>query len=306
MRSRLRYPPRLAFPVGAALFSSCRRARAAAGAFAFAFGLLGTSSALAQGEPPPSEAPLTPLPALGPDDSPPPPPPAPAPSGPAATRAPALPKHAPRYSLWLGSRVGVLGFGGGFYGVAAIMNGGSPLSVTEWTTDIATPGPTLQADVGARLGRRFIPFAFYERAFLSPGSQFAGLTGASAYSDLFGLGLRFLAGDPDVAAFLTEFSIGERTVGVTANGQTYRMSGFEYFKLGLGAEIRLSSRLVLSPLASLSTGALTSTSGSVTFSTPGPDGATHPPYENGASIQDQRGYVMLSLTCGAHFDLLGK
>jgi hypothetical protein len=186
--------------------------------------------------------------------------------------------------------------------------GNPPTSTTEWTTQIVKPGATLEADVGVRLARRFTPFVFYERAVLGTGQRFAGDSGTSAYSELYGLGIRFTAGDVDTAGFLTEISIGQRTVGVNANGQSYRMSGFEYFKLGLGAEIRLSSLLVLSPLASLSTGTLTGTSGSIDFSTKGsaPDGITHPPYENGASIQDQRGYVMLSITCGAHFDLLGK
>jgi hypothetical protein len=213
------------------------------------------------------------------------------------------PKHAPRYSLWTGARFGFLGFGGGFYGVAV---GDPPTSTTEWTSQIVRPGPTVQADLGVRLGRRFTPFIFYERAVLASGHRFDGESGTSAYSELWGMGLRFSAGDVDNAAFLTEISIGERTVGVSANGQSYTMSGFEYFKLGLGAEIRLSSLLVLSPLASLSTGALTNTSGAVTFSAAGStDGVKQPPYQNGAPIQDQRGYVMLSLTCGAHFDLLG-
>jgi hypothetical protein len=179
--------------------------------------------------------------------------------------------------------------------------------MTEWTSNLVTPGPSLQADVGVRLGYRFTPFIFYERAILGPGSRFAGDGGGSAYSELYGLGLRFAAGNVDSAAFLTEISIGERTVGVSSNGQTFTMSGFEYFKLGFGAEIRLSSQLVLSPLASISTGSMTSTSGSVTFSQSGSaDGNKSPPFENGQSISDQRGYVMLSLTCGAHFDLLGK
>lgn len=171
-----------------------------------------------------------------------------------------------------------------------------------------TPGATFEADIGARLGKRFTPFAFYERAFLGAGSRFAGDSNASGYTELYGMGLRFAAGPVDTAAFLTEISIGERVVGVQANGQTYRMSGFEYFKLGLGAEIRLSSMLTISPLASLSTGTMTNTSGAVKFSAAGSaqDGVTQPPYENGQQIQDQRGYVMVSVTCGAHFDLLGK
>ncbi len=275
--------------------------------------LLGVSTAVAQDA-------LPPLPGSGPGGappvapppSPPPPPPAP-PSGdeslslPPPARPPPSElrgKHAPRLSLWTGARLGFLGFGGGFYGVTA---GNPPVSTTEWTTQIVKPGATLEADVGVRLARRFIPYVFYERAVLGVGARFAGDSGTSAYSELYGAGIRFTAGDVDTAGFLTEISIGQRTVGVNVNGQSYRMSGFEYFKLGLGAEIRLSSRLVLSPLASLSTGTLTGTSGAVSFSSAGSasDGVTHPPYENGASIQDQRGYVMLSLTCGAHFDLLG-
>ncbi len=254
------------------------------------------TSDAATSAPPPLELPPSP-----PPREPPPPPP---PSLVAPARPPKPPKHAPRYSLWTGARLGVLGFGGGFYG---IQTGSPPQESTEWTTQIATPGPALEADLGVRLGRRFTPFVFYERAFLGVGHRFDGDSGTSAYSELYGMGLRFAAGDVDNVAFLTEISIGERTVGVRANGQTYTMSGFEYFKLGLGTEIRLSSMLVLSPLASLSTGTLTSTSGAVTFSTAGSaDGTTHPPYENGAMIQDQRGYVMISVACGAHFDLLGK
>jgi hypothetical protein len=287
-------------------FAVARVALLAAGAFA----ATASFPSIARAQQP---ATLPPLPGSAPDEALPPPPPPPPPSatepplllGPASPPplAPVRPrgKHAPRYSLWTGARFGFLGFGGGFYGITV---GNS--STTEWTTQIVKPGPTLEADVGVRLGRRFIPFIFYERAVLGPGERFTGDSGATAYSELYGLGLRFTAGDVNTAGFLTEISIGERNVGVNANGQSYRMSGFEYFKLGLGAEIRISSLLVLSPLASLSTGTLTGTSGSVTFSSQGSrDGVTQPPYENGASIQDQRGYVMLSLTCGAHFDLLG-
>ena len=189
--------------------------------------------------PPPAPPPLPPEGAVldGPEGAPPPPPPPPV--------LPGKHKHAPRYSLWTGARFGVLGFGGGFYGI----QGGKPsVEMTEWTSNLVTPGPSLQADVGVRLGYRFAPFVFYERAILGPGSRFAGDGGGSAYSELYGLGLRFAAGNVDSAAFLTEISIGERVVGVSSNGQTFTMSGFEYFKLGFGAEIRLSSQLVLSPL----------------------------------------------------------
>jgi hypothetical protein len=65
---------------------------------------------------------------------------------------------------------------------------------------------------------------------------------------------------------------------------------------------------VLSPLLSISTGYMSDTQGSVNFSAQGSaaDGVKGPPYENGTQISDQRGYVTVSLSCGAHFDLLGK
>ncbi len=251
-----------------------------------------------------------------PDQPPPPPdqpPPPPAvydgyPPPPAIYYAPPPPPrpriHAPVYSLWTGARIGYMGFSGGFYGVPV---GNPVISATESTSQLVTPGPTIELDVGARLGRHYVPFIFYEHSFLQAGNRFAGEGNTSAYAELYGVGFRFTAGDPDRAGFLSEISIGERTVSVSAGGQTFKMSALEYFKLGLGAEIRLSTLFVLSPLASLSTGTMTDTSGSVTFSSAGSgDGNTHPPYQNGQQILDQRGYVMLSLTVGAHFDLFGK
>jgi hypothetical protein len=209
--------------------------------------------------------------------------------------------HAPRFSLWTGARLGYMGFGGGFYG--GTNNAGE---YTETTGNLVSPGPSLQLDVGVRLGRRYVPFVFYEHDFLRAGRRFAG-DDATAYSDFYGLGFRYTAGDVNSAGFLTELSIGYRNVSITDNGQTYTMTAFELFRLGLGAEIRLSTLVVLSPMISISTGSMTDTSGSVTFSKAGQgDGATAPAFVNGAEITDQRGYVTVSVACGAHFDVFGK
>ncbi len=209
--------------------------------------------------------------------------------------------HAPRFSLWTGARLGYMGFGGGFYG--GTNSGGE---YTETTGNLVSPGPSLQLDVGVRLGRRYVPFVFYEHDFLRAGRRFAG-DDATAYSDFYGIGFRYTAGDVNSAGFLTELSIGYRNVSITDNGQTYTMTAFELFRLGLGAEVRLSTLFVLSPMISISTGSMTDTSGSVNFSKQGQaDGATSPAFVNGAEITDQRGYVTVSVSCGAHFDVFGK
>jgi hypothetical protein len=241
-----------------------------------------------------------------PQYAPPPPPPyygAPPPPT-AYAEPPEPPTHAPKFSLWTGVRFGYLGFGGGFYGVVDHDN---PLGDTHTETagNLVSPGATMQLDVGARLGRRYVLFGFYEHSFLHPGHRFEGNPNASAYTELYGGGFRYTAGDVDTAGFLTELSIGERTVAVSDGSSTYKLQALEFFKLGLGAEIRLSTLFVLSPLASISTGAMTDTSGNVGFSN-AVDKNTTPRYHDGASIDDQRGYVMVSLTIGGHFDVFGK
>ncbi len=212
--------------------------------------------------------------------------------------------HAPRFSLWTGARLGYMGFGGAFYGG---YNTPSGSEYTETTGNLVTSGPSLQFDVGVRLDRRYIPFVFYERDFVRPGRRFDG-DSASAYSQFYGIGFRYTAGDANRAGFLSDLSIGYRTVAVTDSGMTYKMTAFELFRLGLGAEIRLSTLFVLSPLVSISTGYMSDTQGNVNFSAQGSaiDGVRSPPYTNGTSIGDQRGYLTVSLTCGAHFDLFGK
>jgi hypothetical protein len=207
---------------------------------------------------------------------------------------PEPPTHAPKFSLWTGARLGYLGFGGSFYGFQG---------ASETTGNLVKNGPTVELDVGARLGRRYVPFVFYEHAFLPAGHRFEGNSSASAYSELYGIGFRYTGGDVDSAGFLTEISIGQRTVAVSDGTNTYKLSALEFFKLGLGAEIRVSTLIALSPLISISTGAMTDASGVANYTNTG-DGVKHTP--GGSTVDDQRAYVMLSLTFGVHFDVFGK
>lgn len=247
------------------------------------------------GPPPMQPAPAQPAPV-----QPAPPPPvigvSPAPA-PYAYVEPEPPTHAPKYSLWLGARAGYLGFGYGFY-----IN---ELNDTETTGNFAGNGLTLEADVGARLGRRYVPYVFFEHGFMKQGHRFSG-TDASTSSDFYGVGFRYTAGDPDEVGFLTDLAIGVRKLTITNGSETYSMSGLEIFRLGLGAEIRLATTFTISPMLNVSSGAFSDTSGTVAFAPNQGDGLTRPTFRDGKNIDDSRAYVLLQLSVGGHFDLLGK
>jgi hypothetical protein len=291
------------------------RGFAALAGLVVAFAFVGTR-AVAQG------APLPPLPVTEPEPeappapqpAPPPPPPSvqpplvpgetiyvgpPPPPPPILVVRPVTPhKHAPMFSLWTGGRLGLLGFGGFFYT--------NQLGQGETTGNFITPGLSAEANVGARLGGHYTPYLFWEHGFVAAGHRFEGET-ASAATDFRGVGFRYSLGNVDSVAFLSDLAIGLRTISVTAGGSTYKMSAWEIFRFGLGAEIRLTTLVTLSPLAWVSGGTMNDTSGSVMYGPGGQgDGLTSPTYVNGQSINAQRSYVSVGVECGVHFDLFGK
>lgn len=206
--------------------------------------------------------------------------------------------HAPKFSLWVGGRLGIIGYGGNFYDNQA--------SNPETTGNFVRNGLSLEVDVGARLGKRYIPYVALELAGMPAGHRFEGAD-AKASTSFLGAGFRYLGGDVDSVAFASDLSFGIRTVQVTSGGETYKMSSLEILRLGLGAEIRISTLFTLSPMFTLSGGSMTDTDGTVAFSQAGSgDGITRPTYANGAQINRQRGYTVVGLGCGGHFDFFGK
>lgn len=238
----------------------------------------------AQGYPPPQQ------PYYYPQQPPPPvaPPPPPEPE-----------THAPKYSLWTGARLSYLGFGFSFYENER----GQP----ETTGNYLGNGIAPQIDIGARISYRYIPYLYWEHGFMGQGHRFDGSQARSS-TDFYGIGFRYVSGDVDSVAFLTDLSIGKRVVTVSNGTQSYSMSGIEFFRLGLGAEIRVATLFALTPLFSISSGALNDSEGDVAF-TCAPnctDGVNGPTYKNGQVIQSARAYVVLSLGLGIHFDIFGK
>lgn len=212
----------------------------------------------------------------------------------------AEPVHAPKYSLWLGGRLGVLLYGGGMY-----LN---PDTSQEKTSSFVSNGLALEADVGARISRRYIPYLALELGLVGPGSRFQG-TSATAGTSFLGIGFRFLAGDVSFVSFATDLSFGFRKFEVTNGNQTWTASSFEFLRLGLGADIRFTNYFTISPMVMLSGGTLSDTSGSVGFAGNQSDGATGTPdYVNHGQVPSnyQTNYFSITIGCGAHFDLFGS
>lgn len=211
---------------------------------------------------------------------------------------PELPTHAPKFSLWVGPRLSYMGFGFSFYR--------NPDGNTETTGNLLGNGMAPELDVGARISYRYVPYLFWEHGFMLAGHRFDGEQSASASTDFYGIGFRFLSGDADSVAFVSDIAIGKRVITLKNGGESYSMSGLEIFRLGLGAEIRVQTLFTIEPMISISTGSLNDSEGTVTFAPDQGDGSTSPPFKGGKTIDDSRQYVMLSVGVGVHFDFFGK
>jgi hypothetical protein len=277
-----------------------------------------TGTAIAQ-EPPPPPPPLPPLPPASepaPPLMPPPAPPRPAP--PEVVYAPPAPApygyappppgpmypvdyvHAPRYSLWLGGRLGLLGYWGGLYA--------DPSGFAETTGNFVTNGLAVEADIGARIARRYIPYLAVELGVVGPGHRFEQ-TSTTAGTSFVGIGLRLLAGDVNNVSFASDLSFGFRKLQVSNDSGTWSTTAFEFLRLGLGADVRLTNSFTISPMLTISGGTFTDTSGSIVFGPNQGDGLTGTPsYVNGGQIPtgSQTNYATFVLGCGAHFDLFGR
>lgn len=225
-----------------------------------------------------------------------------APPGSASMAVAAEPVHAPGYSLWLGGRLGLLLYGGSMYFNA---NTG----YDEKASAFVTNGLALEADVGARIAKRYIPYLALELGLVGPGNRFQGAgASASAGSSFLGVGFRFLAGNVNFVSFASDLSFGFRKFEVSNGNSTWTASAFEFLRLGLGADIRFTDYFTLSPMITLSGGSLTDTSGSVGFASGQSDGQTGtPPQVSNGQIPGpwQSSYYSIILGCGAHFDLFG-
>lgn len=211
------------------------------------------------------------------------------------------PVHAPKFSLWVGPRIGFIGFGGSFFESEPRRN--QPGS-SESTGNFVGSGMATEIDLGVRLAQRWVPYVFYEHGFMGQGHRFAG-SNARASTDSYGLGLRY--GGADRLGFISDLSIGQRIVRVSNGSETFTMTALEVFKLALGAELRGRSAYTIEATVSASGGSMSGSSGDVTYASAGSaDGRTHPVFKNGSLNRNSETYVVLGVGLGIHFDVFGK
>lgn len=206
-------------------------------------------------------------------------------------------KHAPKFSFYTNADLGLIGYGGYLF-----TNGANQ---PETSGNFAGAGLSFEVDVGARLGKRYIPYLVWEHAFLAPGHRFEG-TNERAASDFLGLGFRLIAGNVDSVGFLTELGIGFRTMTIANDNETFKMTALEIARLGLGAEIRLSTLVTLTPIARLSIGQMSDSSGGITYAPNQGDGQTNVTFAGGQIAYAPKDYVVVGLGCGVGFDFFGK
>jgi hypothetical protein len=213
----------------------------------------------------------------------------------------------------LGGRASLLAYAGGLY-----IND-QTVGSAETTGNFVRPGLGLEVDVGARLARRYIPYFALELGLMGAGHRFDNSPSVTtAHTTFAGLGFRFLAGDVNSVSFASDLSFGLRTFTVQNATGSWSAQGIEIFRLGLGAEVRVSNQFTLSPMVTLSGGTLTDVSGHISFAPAQGDMQTQPgtvnpvmmfvPFDHSTSIPSnaQTSYYAIVLGCGGHVDLFGK
>jgi hypothetical protein len=225
-----------------------------------------------------------------------PPPPYGYPGYPYEPPPPPPPRHrVSNNSLWLGVRGGVLFPAGHLYDEGTDYYY-YPYGLS-WS-DVAGSGPLFELNLGGRFARRYIVFAAWEHAVLGTGSDsnYQMLFGSqtSARTDFAGLGFRW-SSNPDDVGLALELGLGYRWFKERwAGGYRLSMEGFGEFRLGLGADVRVSRALAISPMLTVSEGVFNDRNQGLP----------------GQPMQPIRSYSAahqtLTLTLGAHFDLLGN
>jgi hypothetical protein len=211
---------------------------------------------------------------------------------------------APRSSLWLGARLGWFVPFGNLWarGVPTGPDQGQYYYVLEGTpwSDYASSGPVLELNAGVRLSRSYNAFLLWERAQLGSGENERGPDGAQdgGETDFWAIGLRANS-DPDRLGFVTEVAIGYRRARTFfENDVEYQFTDAPFeARLGLGAEYRLSRLTTLSALGAVGVGGFGSAE---RVDANGRGSSLSGPFDEG----DGHGWV--TLTVGAHFDLLGS
>ena len=197
---------------------------------------------------------------------------------------PPHPHLAPRSSFVLGGRFGYLVPFGKLTHAHPDGYGGP-----DWR-EIAGPGPSFEVNVGGRIERHFLVYGIWEFGALGTGRDRGFGEQHAAHTHLFGAGVRFST-HPDETGLAVEAALGFRTFRADFDGDVAITTASPEVRIGIGADIRISRDVTLSPMVQLSNGSFL-------------DLRLHEPGRPSRSIF---GYEALHGTfgfaLGAHFDL---
>ena len=168
---------------------------------------------------------------------------------------PPTPRHiAPKTSLWAGARLGWFVPFGAVYAQGRPVGAYVERTSVPWS-DFVGSGPLLELHVGARVARGYNVFLLWERA--EPGQGAGSPLGEAddSSTDFWAIGLR-ASSDANRFGFLTELALGYRRARTEfGDGSALELTdGVLEARIGLGADIRLSPTLTISPMATLGVG----------------------------------------------------
>jgi hypothetical protein len=191
-------------------------------------------------------------------------------------------ERVPSQTFWTGTRVGLFIPYGSLYSDRAL--------VTTLFQDVATAGPAMEIDMGARFARHFVGYALFEQAFLGRGNSEAWTIphgGQSAPStQAVGIGLRWES-NPDGWGVVADAGVAYRWFTARwEDGTTVRMHGPGDVRFGLGASWRATRNVTLAPMMTVFSGAF-------------PNRAL-----DGQNLgESASSYAAVALTLSGHFDV---
>jgi hypothetical protein len=208
--------------------------------------------------------------------------------------------RAPWNSLWVGARVGALFPFGNAYATGR----DSYYEYGEQWDGMASSGPLVEGDVGARFGRNFILYGFWEHAWMGKGSDsvwrvpdpgYGYGDQNSATTDYPGLGFRW-SSRPNTVGVVIDVGLGYRWFRERwSSGTKIDLQGFGEFRLGLGADVRLTRIVSLTPLLTISSGSFSDRQ------------LTIPGQGKGDIAGSSSGsHGTLTLSIGGNFDVIGS
>jgi hypothetical protein len=186
-------------------------------------------------------------------------------------------------ALWVGARAGVFVPYGGLYAERNL--------VTTSVRDVASGGPAMELDVGARFARHWVGYGFAQLVALGQGNPSALSSSHGAQtavsSRAVGFAVRWMA-NPDGWSPIVELGLGYRWLSASwQDGTELRVGGLGDTHLAVGVSTRLG-QLELSPMLTFSAGSFRDRSL-----------ANEPVGSLGSS------YTAMALDVGGHFDLFG-